>query len=46
MGISGITTAYVLAKAGFKVALMEAGKLLNECGAHVGLSVPWLALLL
>ncbi|WP_341280137.1 FAD-dependent oxidoreductase [Paenibacillus sp. FSL H8-0537] len=33
-GISGITTAYVLAKAGFKVALIDAGRLLNGTTGH------------
>ncbi|CAM4392036.1 FAD-dependent oxidoreductase [Paenibacillus alkaliterrae] len=33
-GISGITTAYLLAQAGLKVVLLEAGKLLNGTTGH------------
>jgi glycine/D-amino acid oxidase-like deaminating enzyme/nitrite reductase/ring-hydroxylating ferredoxin subunit len=33
-GISGITTAYLLTKAGFKVALLEAGRILNGTTGH------------
>ncbi|MFD0589553.1 FAD-dependent oxidoreductase [Paenibacillus sp. GCM10027627] len=33
-GISGITTAYLLAQAGLKVALLEAGKLLHGTTGH------------
>lgn len=33
-GISGITTAYLLAREGFKVALLEAGRLLNGTTGH------------
>ncbi|MBP1996308.1 FAD-dependent oxidoreductase [Paenibacillus eucommiae] len=33
-GISGITTAYLLAKAGVKVALLEAGNILNGTTGH------------
>ncbi|MFZ3591083.1 FAD-dependent oxidoreductase [Bacillus sp. DJP31] len=33
-GISGITTAYLLSKQGLKVALIEAGKLLNGTTGH------------
>ncbi|WP_424767460.1 FAD-dependent oxidoreductase [Paenibacillus sp. sgz302251] len=33
-GISGITSAYLLTQAGFKVVLLEAGKLLNGTTGH------------
>jgi len=33
-GISGVTAAYLLAQEGFKVALIEAGELLNGTTAH------------
>lgn len=33
-GMSGITTAYLLAKQGYKVALIEAGKLFNGTTGH------------
>ncbi|WP_186577731.1 FAD-dependent oxidoreductase [Aquibacillus kalidii] len=33
-GITGITTAYLLSKKGYKVALIEAGKLLNGTTGH------------
>lgn len=33
-GITGITTAYLLGKAGYKVALLEAGKILNGTTGH------------